>query len=238
MGNDCFRFKQFTVFHNKCAMKVGTDGVLLGAWSGLAPNGGRILDIGCGSGLIALILAQKNPNSLLDAVEINRDCASQAVENVKNSPYHNRIKVYNDSFQNFSKSALRYDLIVTNPPYFSKSLLPVLNSRAKARHTESLTHEELLKGVSSILNPQGIFSVIIPYDILDYFISKAVAYCLNPLRLCYVCPTSRSSPKRTLLEFSFLKKELKTEDLIIEEFGRHKYSEKYISLTKDFYLKF
>lgn len=218
-------------------MKVGTDSVLLGSWSDSA-DGGSILDIGSGSGLIAIMSAQKNPNSLIDAVEIELNSAIQAKENVSNCPWSDRIKIHHDSFQNFSKQKNKYKLIISNPPYFNSSLLPNAKGRSLARHTLSLTHEELLQGVYKLLDPSGIFSVIIPYDSLDSFTQKASESRLFIKKTCLVYPTAQSEPKRALLEFSHCNNYglLVSEKIIIEEFGRHKYSEKYISLTEDFYL--
>ena len=238
MPNNYFQFKQFIIYHDKCAMKVGTDGVLLGAWTSSILEG-KILDIGTGSGLIAIMSAQKNLNAIIDAVEIDLDSVIQAKENANNCPWSNRIKIYHDSFQNFSKRTHKYSLITSNPPYFNNSLLPDKKSRSKARHTLSLNYEELLQGASILLEQNGIFSVIIPYDSANEFIEKALNFGLYCKRNCLVYPTPQSNPKRVLLDFSPNKNVVsffKNEKIIIEEFGRHKYSEKYISLTKNFYL--
>ncbi len=240
MGNDYFSFKQFTVRHNRCAMKVGTDGVLLGAWASPAERGGKILDIGTGSGVIALMSAQRNPLSLVDAVEIDVKSALQAVENVHASPWSGRIKIHNCSFHDFyaSGAAGRYQLIISNPPYFDTSFKSGNAARCAARQTVSISHGELLAGVSALLSDIGLFSLILPADISAVFMESASLWGLYPARICNVLPTPQQQPKRTLMELSFSAAECVTDTIILEEFGRHKYSEKYMHLTKDFYLNF
>jgi len=144
MANPYFRFKQFTVFHDKCAMKVGTDGVLLGAWTDLKDTQ-KILDVGTGTGLIALMLAQRNPAALIDAIDIDPLALEQAEANSRNSPFSDRIAVKESSFQAFARlTGKQFDLIVSNPPYFSDSLMPPDRQRAQTRHSVTLTLDDLL----------------------------------------------------------------------------------------------
>lgn len=161
-----FTFKQFFVAHDRCAMKVGTDGVLLGAW---VPIEGitRILDIGSGSGLIALMLAQRTASSVyIDAVELETSAAEQAGENFNESPWHDRLTVYPQDIHLFiNEHQYCYDLIVSNPPYFESAVACRDEARSTARYTDSLTHEALLKCASSLLVPDGLFCVVLPYDI-------------------------------------------------------------------------
>lgn len=234
MPQPYFQFKQFTVWHDKCAMKVGTDGVLLGAW---APAGSaqRILDIGTGTGLVALMLAQRSEASSITALEIDRDAAVQAQENIDRSPWKDRIEVIRADFNHFHSSS-KYDLIVSNPPYFVSSLECPDRKRNCARHNDNLTYEELLKGVAGLLSPRGIFTLVIPSDVAGCITELADKYALYPSRQLSVLTKANDKPKRTLISFTFEKQECLTEHLLTE-IARHQYSDEYIRLTKDFYLK-
>ena len=151
MPNPYFRFKKFTVYHDRCAMKVGTDGVLLGAWVNV--SGDNILDIGTGTGLISLMMAQRNEKAVIDAIDIDSDAVSQAKDNIGNSPFSNRINSWNASLQEFSsKVEKRYDVIVSNPPFFVQSLKSPNKERSVARHTDSLPVADLIKGGGCLLS--------------------------------------------------------------------------------------
>jgi len=238
MSNQFFQFKQFTVFHDRCAMKVGTDGVLLGAWASVNKPG-RILDVGTGSGLIALMLAQRS-NALIDALEIDPESAAQAMENVKRSPWYNRISVVNDSFQNLYHTGLKYDMIISNPPYFSRSLEAPEPKRKMARHNSSLDAETLAQGVSRLLTPEGAFHIIIPSEAFTSLSSIMKKHSLMIFRQTNVFSLPGSKCIRVLAEFrnSDKKPEVKVTDLIIETGVRHSYSDEYKELTKEFYLNF
>jgi len=216
-------------------MKVGTDGVLLGAW---APVAGckRILDVGTGTGLIALMLAQRT-ESLIDAIEIDPDAARQAAENIAASPWTKRIAVLNTSFQDFcSQTSIKYDLIACNPPFFSNSLEAKTRSRTIARHSATLSLDELISGSKRILSATGRICVIIPADNEagmtslakenDLFLSKIMRIRANP----------EKDFKRILMEFSFSQHNLHESEMIIENGLRHQYSEEYLQLTRDYYL--
>lgn len=240
MGNKSFRFKQFMVFHDKCAMKVGTDGVLLGAWAGV-DNAKSILDVGTGTGLIALMLAQRNGHARITAIEIDADAAAQAMDNIFNSPFNDNIKVENISFHDFVATDRpdKFDAIVSNPPFFINSMLADDASRSNARHTHSLSLDDLLIHCKDLLNPNGTFSFIYPYDqipqIEQHIINKGWHIC----RQTNVYPTKKSlHPKRILLEISLDVPiaEVSVSDLIIET-ARHQYSEEFRGLTQSFYLK-
>lgn len=236
MSQSFFQFKQFAVWHDKCAMKVGTDGVLLGAWTSVESSE-QILDIGTGTGLVALMLAQRSPASVM-ALEIDEIAAQQALENVARSPWGNRIGVLCRDFRKFyaEKSDQKYDTIVSNPPYFANSLKCPDGQRNTARHNDDLSYEELLKGVSNLLSRNGTFTVVIPMDASDSFKSIAFLHGLYPSRQLLVKTKPGAAPKRTLISFTFEEQNCQEENLLIEV-SRHQYSDEYIKLTRDFYLK-
>ena len=238
-----FHFKQFTIYQDKCAMKVGTDGVLLGAWTFVENNPTSVLDIGTGSGLIALQLAQRCDAELIDAVEIDAASFEQAVANFENSPWGDRLFCYHASLAMFtSEIDERYDLIVSNPPFYTESLSlsqqkeVIAEARKKARFTCSLSFDELLFSVSKLLSEKGIFSVIVPFKEEASFVDLAKKYHLFLNRLCRVKGNPTVEVKRSLLEFSFCKSNPKIEHLTIE-IKRHQYTKAYIALVKDFYNK-
>tara|TARA_B110000046_G_scaffold143092_1_gene150039 strand:+ start:722 stop:1390 length:669 start_codon:yes stop_codon:yes gene_type:complete len=221
-------------------MKVGTDGVLLGAWSSVSDYPDSILDIGSGTGVIALMLAQRSDAITIDAVEIEGNAYEQTVENFEKSDWGDRLYCYNATFQEFADEIAaeeeRYDLIVSNPPFYTDEYETNNEARNKARFTTSLSFEELNLGVSKILSLLGKYVVIIPFKEEDSFINLAKQHNLFLNRVCRVQGNKLSEIKRSLLEFSFSKTEIKTEHLIIEN-ARHQYTKEYIELTKDFYLK-
>ncbi len=235
-----FQFKEFTVHQDKAAMKVGTDGVLLGAWCSLDKYPDSILDIGSGTGVISLMLAQRCDAMTIDAVELDENAYEQSVANFEDSDWGDRLYCYNASFQEFSDEISEeeetYDLIVSNPPFYTDDFKTQDVSRNKARFTSSLSFEALIRGVSKILSEKGVFSVVVPFKEETNFIALAKENNLFLNRLCRVKGHETSEIKRTLMEFSFYEIELKQESLVIET-ARHNYTEAYIELTKDFYLK-
>lgn len=238
MNIDFFQFKQFRVYHNKCAMKIGTDGVLIGAWTNCEQYK-CMLDVGAGTGVISLMIAQRNENIVIDAVEIDKDASSQMKDNFEISPWNNRLNVVNDTFQNFASNCDKtYDLIVSNPPYFLNSLKNPDIKRTMARHTEMLPYDDLIDGVVRLLSEDGVFSAIFPYEEANLFVTKAALKGLFCVRRLDVRGKVRKPVKRVLLEFSKVKNEPIFDAMTIEEGERHNYSEKYKKLTKDFYLKF
>lgn len=235
MPNPYFRFKQFTVYQDKCAMKVGTDGVLLGAWAD-CKNAIQILDVGTGTGLIAMMLAQRS-FARVHAVEIDAAAAKQAEENIRESPWKNRIAVFPIPFQDIeSTGASQYDLIVSNPPYFNNSLKPPHESRGVARHTDTLPFADLINGSKRILNPKGKLAVILPVVEGEQFIILAEKAGLFCQQKTIVIPRPGAEPKRLLISFGLEATPCITSELLIETGIRHAYSEEYIELTKDFYL--
>ena len=235
--NNPFKFKQFTVHQDQCAMKIGTDGVLLGAWTSLENYPESILDIGTGTGIIALQLAQQSNAELIDAIEINNNAFEQAVQNFENSPWSDRLYCYHASIEEFvSEIDDKYDLIVSNPPFYNDSFQSEDEARNKARFTGSLSFKMLLESVSKLLSEKGIFSVIIPFKEEKTFINLAKKHNLLVSKICNVKGTPTSEIKRSLIEFSFIKKDIIIESLIIET-SRHHYTSEYTNLVKGFYLK-
>ncbi|MCK5029173.1 MAG: methyltransferase [Bacteroidales bacterium] len=237
MPNDYFKFKQFTICQDKCAMKVGTDGVLLGSWAN-CENARSILDIGAGTGLITLMLAQRS-NAFIDAVEIDESACIQANENVTKSNWKDLIQIMNLPFQEFCNSTnKKYDLIVSNPPYFQNSLFAPDKKRTDARHNSNFELEDLLNGALELMTDDGVLSIILPYLEGNFFILKASEKDLYCTRQTKVLPKPGREPKRLLLEFMKIKKPLIEQEIIIELNKRHEYSDAYKNLTKDFYLAF
>ena len=233
-----FTFKQFYIDHSRCAMKVGTDGTLLGAWASLPDSTRNILDIGTGTGLIAIMAAQRHPDAQICAIDIDADCILQAEENVADCPWSERIKLYHSPLQEFS-SEEKFDVIISNPPYFVDSLLSPDAQRSTARHTATLSFEELTDGVIRLLAPEGRFALILPPAEYERFLSVARGR-LFVTRLCEVWSTPESGTKRIMAEFSTLPpaEPPTVKRLIIEDRGPQGYSEEYKTLTRDFYLKF
>ena len=218
MSNPYFQFKQFTVWHDKCAMKVGTDGVLLGAWTSVE-SAHRILDIGTGTGLVALMLAQRSlPDANIVALEIDEAAVGQARENVRKY-----------------RSSDKFDVIVSNPPYFVDSLECPDRQRTAARHNNSLSYEDLLEGVSGLLTENGFFTVVIPADVAERVKKIASIKKLYAVRQLNVITKPGGIPKRVLITFSFSNQECIVEELLTE-LARHQYSEEYMTLTRDYYL--
>ncbi len=238
MMNDSFEFKQFIINQDKCAMKIGTDGVLLGAWAN-SKEAFSILDIGTGTGVIALQLAQRTYAELIDALEIDADTFEQAVENFEQSDWGDRLFCYHASLQEFvDEIDEKYDFIISNPPFFNSTYKEgeISDKRVLARHSESLSYKELLSSTSKLLSKIGECAFIIPFDEEDIFLRIAEGLGLFPNRITRVKGTANSPTKRSLLQLSFNKTELETLELIIE-IERHVYTQDYINLVKDFYLK-
>ncbi len=236
MPNTFFRFRQFVVHQERCAMKVGTDGVLLGAW---ARGGGKVLDIGTGTGLIALMMAQRFPCSFVDAVDIDPECCSQAEENVASSPFADRVAVHCCPVQSFAMDADRgglFDAVVSNPPFFDNALRAPDASRCLARHTDSLPFADLFRAVSLCLSPEGEFSAIIPFDYKDKFVAEAAEAGLFLVRSCAVKTTPSKQPKRYLMAFGKNRQTMveTTEGVLETSPGTR--SAWYAKLTSDFYL--
>ncbi len=229
-----FKFKQFAVEQDDVAMKVGTDGVLLGAWAE-CEGAKRILDIGTGTGVIALQMAQRNPTAQVQAVEIDDTAAKRARANFDNSSWAERLQVEQTAVQEFEPTE-KFDLIISNPPYFVDSLLPPDAKRSTARHTHDLTFEELDKVVCRLLAENGKFALILPVTEFEKYLSLTQ---LHLVRRCDVCPIEGGAAKRVMGEFATHKPTAtKHENIAIERGRRGDYTDEYRALTKDFYLKF
>lgn len=232
-----FKFKQFSVNQDQCAMKIGTDGVLLGAWASLKTNPFAILDIGAGTGVLGLMLAQRSTAEVIDALEIDDDAYEQCVDNFEQSPWGDRLFCYHASLEEFAEEIDdEYDLIICNPPFYAEDYKTENESRDLARFQDAMPFEHLLQSVSILLAPEGTFHVIIPFNEEAKFIALAKTFLLFPNTICHVKGNPESEVKRSMLQFSFSESETQVETLTIET-KRHQYTEEYINLTKDFYLK-
>lgn len=245
-----FTFKQFEIQQDRCAMKVGTDGVLLGAW---AEGGQRILDIGSGTGLISLMMAQRFPEAQVWGIDIDPDACMQARENVAASPFADRVGISCCALQNLSEEHLvrgseelmemkegegnLFDAIVSNPPFFVNGLKNPDSKRAMARHSDSLPFSALMKGVKRWLSDEGVFSAIVPADVLESFVSEAYCSGLSLVRQCGVKTVERKQPKRYLVAFSKRRAGMmdKCTEIMTDSEGNR--SEWYAKITEEFYLE-
>ncbi|MFK7948230.1 MAG: tRNA1(Val) (adenine(37)-N6)-methyltransferase [Saprospiraceae bacterium] len=239
-----FRFKQFEIHQQQSAMKVGTDGVLLGAWADVN-DAKRILDIGTGTGLIALMMAQRNAEALIDAVEIDNNAYEEAKHNFEISKWSNRLNIFHNSIQDFSKNtANKYDFIISNPPYFINSTKSDKAQKNQVRHTDSLSFNELLNAVKQLLTNDGKFCLVLPYTEGEQFYhlvtevsGQAKAKQLYCTKKVMVKGRDFKPVERLLMEFSRKKKLYEENNLLIQNSPkRHDYTEDYINLTKRFYL--
>ena len=231
---EIFKFKQFSIAQEQTAMKVGTDGVLLGAWANIN-HARNILDVGTGTGLIALMCAQKQPFANIDAVELDPAAARQAIENFKNSPWSNQLKVIQTDFQSFT-SEKKYDVIISNPPYFDENTSSPEIQRRLARHTQALTLSNLIRQAKKMLKPQGNIQLILPADKQEELTKILQQEQLYLNEICYVKGHPTAKIKRIMIKFS-KNYSLLTENHLTIEYARHQYTEDYIRLTRDFYLK-
>jgi len=236
MINNYFSFKQFTINQDKAAFKVGTDGVLLGASADVS-GVKRILDIGSGTGLIAIMLAQRCDAEIV-AIEPDPDSYNQTCENVDRCRWNNRIKVVQSDLNNFNKSKEKFDLIVTNPPYFTDSLKSPDPRKSAARHNDSLTIHEILRVVPNLLEKEGRLQIILPWVEGNVFIAEAQGFGLYCNNILKIRPLPNSEVRRMILTFSRHRLMVTERFLTIERGKRHDFTEEYINLTKDFYLKF
>ena len=232
-----FRFKQFSVSQEHCAMKIGTDAVLLGAWARLDSQPNSILDIGAGTGVLALMLAQRSGAELIDAIEIDDAAYEQCVGNFEASDWGDRLFCYHASLDEFTEEIEdQYDLIISNPPFYTDTFKTENEERNKARFEDAMPFTELLKSVSKLLSPTGQFNLVIPFSEENSFIELAAKEGLYPSHILQVRGQESSPVKRSLICFTFEKQTIKTQELIIE-IARHQYTKEYTNLTKDFYLK-
>jgi len=256
MSQAPFQFKQFTIAQDKCAAKIGTDAVLLGAWCSINHNPESILDIGTGTGIIAMMLAQRSYTETIDALELDDNAYEQATENFENSNWSDRLFCYHAHLYEFATEIDEsYDLIVSNPPFYEASAAPdteseLSDARKKARFEDAMPFELLISAVAKLLSNTGKFNVIIPHHREENFILLASQARLFPTRITHVKGNIDSPIKRSMIEFQHLeqiphdiegdyirfRESVLPQELIIE-YTRHQYTEAYIALTKDFYLK-
>lgn len=236
--NSYFQFKQFRIIQEKSAMKVGVDGVLLGAWT-TTSGAKRILDIGTGTGLIALMMAQKNSDAWIDAIEIDPDAWNEASLNIGNSSWAGRIGLKLISFQEFcGQKDQKYDLIISNPPFFTNGIKAPEKNRSQARHADSLPLNELIRGAAGILEEGGRIALILPVDSLQEINRLASENNLWISRLCRVKPNPEKAEFRIMVELTNIRAEIQEDNLMIEYENHHDYTPEYKTLTSDFYLKF
>jgi tRNA1Val (adenine37-N6)-methyltransferase len=234
-----FTFKQFSVNQDKTAMKVGTDGVLLGSWTPIHHNPFSILDIGAGTGIIALMLAQRTHAEQIDALEIDEDAYEQAVDNFENSPWGDRLFCFHAGLDEFIEEPEdEYDLIVSNPPFYAENYKTENEQRDLARFQDAMPFEELIEAADLLLSENGIFAVILPFKEEENFIALAKESELYPIKITRVKGTPASAVKRSLLAFSRNENPEPEIDELTIEIDRHVYTPEYIELTKEFYLKF
>ena len=233
--NKPFSFKQFEVHQDRCAMKIGTDGVLLGCWAPV-DNVYSVLDIGAGTGVISLIIAQRSTAETIDAVEIDEDAYEQTVENFERSPWGDRLFCYHASFQEFfTEIDDKYDLIISNPPFYTENYKTDDKKRDLARFEDALPFEHLLYGSSKLLSDTGRLVIILPYKAEEEIITVAEQFHLYPQKITRVKGSYDAETKRSLIVLGFGRKEIIYDELVIE-ITRHQYTDEYIKLTKDFYL--
>lgn len=235
MGSKAFQFKKFSVSQESATHKVGTDGVLLGAWVNIRKGDNFVLDVGTGSGLIALMLAQRaKPDARIDAVEIEADDVKQARENVARSPWPEKVSIHHSPIQQFS-SETKYNLISSNPPYFANSQTPPDKKRSRARHAYQLSFPDLLESTTRLLTKTGRLAVILPYSEGLHFINLARGFKLFPIRKTLFRSRATKPVKRLLLELDFQGSPHSESEIILHAHGE-RWSEEYKSLTRDFYL--
>lgn len=235
MRDPDFKFRQFSIWQDRCAMKVGTDGVLLGAWADLA-GCTKILDIGTGTGLLALMAAQRVPEAIVTAVEIDPEAASQAAGNIAASPWKDRINVVSADIREY-RPGISFDAILCNPPYFRNSLRCPDKSRSTARHGDTLSFEELALSVQEMLSPDGHFHVVLPYEAVPDFIKASSACGLQLHRQTDVRTKAGKQIKRSLLESGKLYRMFRHDEItIIDNTGYE--SDEYVNLVKNFYIKY
>lgn len=233
-----FQFKQFTIQQDRCAMKVGTDGVLLGAWCPIDNRPFSVLDIGSGTGILSLMLTQRSDAEQIDAIEIDENAYEQCVENFESSPWSDRLFCYHAGLDEFmDEPEDEYDIIVSNPPFYSEDYKTESEQRDLARFQDALPFEDLVEAAQLLLSENGIFAVIIPFKEEVRFINLCAEADLYPVKVTRVKGTPTSEIKRSLLAFKRYELSVLTADELIIETARHQYTEEYTDLTKDFYLK-
>ena len=233
-----FQFKQFSVQDQKSAMKIGTDAVLLGAWCPTDNNPKTILDIGAGTGILALMLAQRTNASQIDALEIDENAYEECVENFENALWNDRLYCYHAGLDEFADDPEdEYDIIVCNPPFYTENFKSKDAARDLARFQDAMPFEDLVEAADLLLSEDGIFAVVIPFKEEDRFIKLCAEIELYPIKATRVRGTHTSEIVRSLLAFKRFEIPIVVANELVVEINRHEYTDEYIALTKDFYLK-
>lgn len=233
-----FQFKQFSIQHDRCAMKIGTDAVLLGAWCPIDNKPFSVLDIGTGTGILSLMLAQRSNAEQIDAIEIDEDAYEQCVENFEASPWSDRLFCFHAGLDEFvDEPEDEYDIIISNPPFYSENYKTDNDSRDLARFQDALPFEELIDAAQLLLSENGIFAVIIPFKEEERFIDLCAEVELFPVKVTRVKGSHTTPVVRSLLAFKRYELSVLEADELVIEINRHQYTNDYINLTKEFYLK-
>ena len=233
-----FKFKQFSVEQDRCAMKVGTDSVLLGAWCPIDNNPKTILDIGAGTGILSLMLAQRTNADQIDAVEIDEDAYEQCVANYENSPWSDRLFCYHAALDELVEDPEdEYDIIISNPPFYSEDFKTDNTQRDLARFQDAMPFEDLIEAADLLLSENGIFAVIIPFKEEERFLNLCAEFELYPVKATHVRGSYTTPIVRSLLAFKRYELSVLVADELVIEINRHEYTDEYIELTRDFYLK-
>jgi tRNA1Val (adenine37-N6)-methyltransferase len=233
-----FKFKQFSVQQDRCAMKIGTDAVLLGAWCPIDNNPFSVLDIGAGTGILSLMLAQRSNAEQIDSIEIDEEAYEQCVENFENSTWSDRLFCFHAGLDEFvDEPEDEYDIIISNPPFYSEDYKTDSSQRNLARFQDALPFEDLIEATDLLLSENGIFAVIIPYKEEERFIDLCAEVELFPVKVTRIKGSHTTPIVRSLLAFKRYELSVLTADELVIEISRHEYTDDYINLTKDFYLK-
>ena len=233
-----FKFKQFAINQDRCAMKIGTDAVLLGAWCPIDNNPKSILDIGAGTGILALMLAQRTNADQIDALEIDEEAYEQCVENFEASAWADKLFCYHAGLDEFvDEPEDEYDLIISNPPFYSEDFKTENEQRDLARFQDAMPFEDLIEAADLLLSENGLFAVVIPYKEEERFIDLCAEYELYPVKATRVKGSHKTPIVRSLLAFKRYELSVLTADELVVEINRHEYTDDYINLTQDFYLK-
>ncbi len=233
-----FQFKKFAIKDERAAMKVGTDAVLLGAWTPVDNHPKNILDIGTGTGIVALMLAQRTNANQIDGLEIDAEAFEEASENFENSPWNDLLFCYHASLDAFmDEPEDEYDLIVCNPPFFTEDVKTNNQARDLARFQDAMPFEDLIEAANMFLTENGVFSVIIPFNAETSFIEQCADFDLFPVKITRVRGSFTTPIIRSLLAFKRFEMSVLVADELVIEISRHQYSYAYIALCKDFYLK-
>lgn len=235
MSNPFFSFRQFTIQQDKCAMKVTTDSCLFGAWVSKFVSTGKVLDIGAGTGLLSLMYAQQNPLAVIDAVELDADAATQAAENVADSPWLSAIKIIHQNITDF-KPAYLYDTIISNPPFYKQQLKSSNEKKNTAHHSSHLSLPELFQNVDQLLKAEGCFFMLLPWSRTEEAIAIAETFSLFPAKIIGVKQTPQHQYFRTMMQFGRTHGTAINEQEIMIEIERGKYSDAFTELLKDYYL--